>query len=611
MMKTGPSFVRSRIDPKSSTSSEQAISRLGEKLIDEGIVSAEQVSSALEIQRKEGNDRRRIGEILANDLKCDRDAVFRTIAKIYGFPDIDLSAEPIDEYRLNFVRSFLDSIGSESAKRLASALLLPFKIDYSKNEAVVFLTEDPTDPKLNLLLFQLKVTRYELAYAPRRDLEQLFGKIQTPQNEFLQLIEEISGDYAPTIEQEETEEEITLDLETNRSVLTNLVEGCLVEAVRQNASDVHILPRSNNKTEFWFRVDGKLRLWHAQENFKPETISAIVKDRTRNVDRFVWDSSQDGFIQRQVDNATIRFRVSIMPIVAQDYKRKFESIVIRVLDDRKVITDLTKLGFHKQARTDFVRAIEKPQGMVILTGPTGSGKSTTLLAALFQVMTPEKNVLTIEDPVEYMIRDARQIKLSNALDFEGAIRGILRHDPDIVMVGEMRDKLTAEIAIKLANTGHLTFSTLHTNDATSAVSRLYKMGIEPFLIATAMNIIVAQRLLRTLCKKCKRPTTQIDPAHAKLLGFTDQEIAESTFYEAVGCDECNNGYKGRCAIHEALFFSRDVRHLILNSKADIDEEGLRELAVSEGMYTLRASGRERIKEGITSLEEVVATTSED
>ncbi len=609
-MLKSPNIIGART-PKRTGLEEIQVPRLGEKLISERIASAEQVTHALEIQRREGPNRRRLGEILATDMNCDRDMVFRSISQIYGFPEVDLNAEAIDEYRINFIRSYLEALGADSSKRLQQALLIPFKIDYSKNEAVVFLTEDPTDPALNLLLFQLKVTKYELSYAPRRELEALLNKIETPQNEFLQLIEEISGDYTPPPQEEEAEEEVTLDLEMNRSILTNLIEGCLVESVRQGASDIHILPQPNNRTEFWFRVDGKLRLWYAQENFKPETISAVVKDRTRNVDRFIWDASQDGFIQRQIDNAIIRFRVSIMPIVSQDFRRKYESIVIRILDDRKVLTDLTKLGFHDQAKRDFVRAINKPQGMVILTGPTGSGKSTTLLAALYQVITPEKNTLTVEDPVEYMIRGARQLKLSNSMDFEGAIRGILRHDPDIVMVGEMRDKMTADIAIKLANTGHLTFSTLHTNDAPSAVSRLYKMGIEPFLIATAMNIIVAQRLLRTLCKNCKRPTDVYDHTAAKLLGFTDEELDDLHFFEAVGCDQCNNGYKGRAAIHEALFFSKEVKHLILHSKTDIDEEGLRNLAVSQGMLTLRASGRERIKQGVTTIEEVVATTTED
>ncbi|MGK7389526.1 MAG: GspE/PulE family protein, partial [Candidatus Cyclobacteriaceae bacterium M2_1C_046] len=300
----------------------------------------------------------------------------------------------------------------------------------------------------------------------------------------------------------------------------------------------------------------------------------------------------------------------IMPMVGKQFDRKFESIVIRVLDDRKVITDLNVLGLQEKAKADFVKAIEKPSGIVIITGPTGSGKSTTLVAALYYVIDPSVNVLTVEEPVEYLIEGARQLKLSHHMTFDQAMRGILRHDPDIVLVGEIRDLKTAEIAIKLANTGHLTFSTLHTNDAPSAVSRLYKMGVEPFLIANAVNIIMAQRLVRSLCKTCKEEY-EPHPEVAKGIGFTEEEIRETTFYKAVGCDKCTNGYKGRTAIMEALYFDKEIRKMILESGSEIDEARIKEHAISQGMLSLRASGRERIKNGTTTIEEIVAITIED
>jgi type IV pilus assembly protein PilB len=316
-------------------------------------------------------------------------------------------------------------------------------------------------------------------------------------------------------------------------------------------------------------------------------------------------------MQRKQDDHIIRYRVSILPIVHTEYRRKLESIVIRVLDDRNVITDLHKLGLQKQSRTEFEKAIKQPQGMVILTGPTGSGKSTTLMAALHHVMKPELNVLTVEDPVEYVIRGARQIKIGPHLDFEGAMRCILRHDPDIVMVGEIRDRTTAEIAIKLANTGHLTFSTLHTNDAPSAISRLFKMGVEPFLIAYAINLIVAQRLIRTLCEHCKTVDSEMNDIVPYTLGFKENEITETTFYKPVGCEECNQGFKGRTAITEALYFTREIRRIILEAGTEVDEEAIRNEGLKNGMLTLRASGRERIKEGVTTCEEIMFATTEE
>jgi type IV pilus assembly protein PilB len=286
--------------------------------------------------------------------------------------------------------------------------------------------------------------------------------------------------------------------------------------------------------------------------------------------------------------------------------------VIRILDDRKVIKDLEKLGLTGVAKQKFIKAINQPQGMVILTGPTGSGKSTTLVAALYQVINPEVNVLTVEDPVEYVIEGARQLKIGYKMNFEQAIRSILRHDPDIVLVGEMRDKETAETAIKLANTGHLTFSTLHTNDAPSAVSRLFKMGIEPFLIAYAINLIVAQRLVRKLCPKCKKRVTEHDEDYLEAVGINPEEWKQFETYRAVGCDECSGtGYKGRMAIHEAFYFSKEIRHLIVKSGEEVNEEALKAQAKKDGTLNLRESGLEKVKLGMTSVEEVISSTTED
>jgi type IV pilus assembly protein PilB len=300
----------------------------------------------------------------------------------------------------------------------------------------------------------------------------------------------------------------------------------------------------------------------------------------------------------------------VLPIVVSESSRKYESIVIRVLDDRKVITDLNLLGLQEQAARDFEAAIRKPQGVIIITGPTGSGKSTTLVAALHRIMDPTRNVVTVEEPVEYLIRGARQVKLGPKLNFDQALRSILRHDPDIVMVGEMRDLKSAEIAVSLANTGHITFSTLHTNDAPSAVSRMYMLGVEPFLISNAINLIMAQRLVRKLCEHCKQPAKSIDLDMARFVGFTEHEIRNTAFYQPAGCDKCYAGYRGRQCITEALLFTHEIRQIILKNAENIDEDMVRQEALRSGMLSLRASGRERIKAGTTTVEEVVAATVE-
>jgi type IV pilus assembly protein PilB len=588
--------------------------KIGYTLLKKGIIDFETLEKSLKMKDSEENkkNRRNLGQILVSEFGADHDAVFREVANLYAFREIYLQDEKLDEARIAFIKKFVDALPDQQREMMVQSKMLPFKYDERQPDKLIIIAADPTDRNLPVVARSFNVKKYEICYVRLKDLQQLMDKVAPAQNEFLKLLEtggETIGEVSAGDEAEVDEE--ALQAEITKSALVNLFEGCLVEAVRRGVSDIHIVPAEGNKTNFMFRVDGNLQLWHCQENTMPEAVIAVIKDRTKNVDRFEREMSQDGFIQRVIDGHQLRFRVSIMPIVTTEFKHKFESVVIRVLDDRKVITDLEKLGLQGPARNFFYKAIQKPQGIVILTGPTGSGKSTTLIAALYQVIDPTVNVLTVEEPVEYIIKGARQLKIGPKMGFEQAIRGILRHDPDIVLVGEMRDKVTAETAIKLANTGHLVFSTLHTNDAPSAVARLYKMGIEPFLIAYAINIIVAQRLIRTLCKVCKRPISDDEKKDLIKFGFTEEEVATHTFYEAVGCDKCNGGYKGRAAIHEALYFTKAIKDIILNAGEKVDENAIRDQAAKDGMWTLRRSGMERMKEGVTTLEEVVATTVEE
>ncbi|MDZ7693848.1 MAG: GspE/PulE family protein [Balneolaceae bacterium] len=583
---------------------------IGNILVSRGIITPEQLVSASSILGDEPDTtNRRLGQILYQDLGLDRHKVMKEISNIYAFDEVFEGLDKIGPGVIEEIKANIENLPQEIIDELVHQKAVPLKKNQNK---LTIAAADPSDPTLSNIISRLNFKEFEIFYCRYELVEQILTEVYEQKNEFLDLLEEI--DYEETDLQEPEEDQIDeeeIDAEINQSMLNSLVEGMLVEAVRQGVSDIHVVPTDSAITDIRFRIDGKLQMWHQQKNVKPEAISAVIKDKTRNVDRFERDASQDGFIQRAVDGHSIRYRVSIMPMVGSRFERKFESIVIRILDDRKVITDLEKLGLQTKAKEDFVKAIEKPSGIVIVTGPTGSGKSTTLVAALYYVIDPAVNVLTVEDPVEYLIDGARQLKLSHHMTFDQAMRGILRHDPDIVLVGEIRDLKTAEIAIKLANTGHLTFSTLHTNDAPSAISRLYKMGVESFLIANAVNLIMAQRLVRTLCGNCKEEF-EPHPKSAKGIGFTEQEIKETTFYKAVGCEECNGiGYRGRTAIMEALYFDKEIRSMILESGQEIDELAIKEYAISQGMLSLRASGRERIKSGLTSIEEVTASTVED
>ncbi len=586
--------------------------RLGITLLKKGIIDLEMLEQAIRIKEKEEpSERRSLAQILVNDFQLDYDKVYREVCQLYGFREIFVKDENINTDRINFMRKMLEPLPESIRDLMKKEKILVYKYDENHPYKIILLAADPTSKNVPVVARAIGAKLYEVCYVQKEDLDGLVMAVFPEENEYLKELEDLTLEIESLAEEEEPLDEEAIESEINKSLLVNLVEGMLVEAVKRGASDIHVIPRDTRTTEIHFRIDGKLQLWYLQEGVRPEALAAVIKDRSKNIDRFERERAQDGFIQRKIDGHFVRFRVSVLPIVGKDFQYKFESIVIRVLDDRKVITDLDKLGFQGLAKESFLKAISKPQGLIIVTGPTGSGKSTTLMAALSHIIKPEINVLTVEDPVEYIIPGARQLKIGPKNDFEQALRAILRHDPDVVMVGEIRDKETAEIAIKLANTGHLTFSTLHTNDAPSAISRLYKMGVETFLIAYAINIIIAQRLIRRLCEHCKRPIQNLDPAIPLGLGFTMEEIENTVFYEAVGCDHCNNGYKGRIAIHEVLYFTKEIRKIIFKTGIDIDEEAIRTQAIKDGMLTLRAAGRERIKQGITTLEEVAGATAED
>lgn len=617
----GREVLIDREPAEQTVSADDIQDRIVRRLIKDGRLAGTAVRDTLAQWKRHGEEDV-LWRVLAKHPDVDAEMVFAEAAKVYAFRQTEIAA--VDTYDFSFARRVLDGFTEDQKDELLLYGLLPltYEFDKARDELkLVFASSDPTHPDLLRFVYSLELDYFEVCYARQEEIDPLLTELFPKRNEFLERISRDptadAYDFGADFGQEGVEvvDEAAIDAEINRSALINLFEGALIEAVREGASDIHIYPNAKKQTEFHFRLDGELQLWNTQTKVSPEAMIAVVKDKCGNIDRFEREAAQDGYIQRTIDGALIRYRVSVLPIATANRDIKAESVVVRVLDDRNVFDDLSKIGLLEGALDSYNRAIRKPHGMVIMTGPTGSGKSTTLVAALHQIIRPQLNVLTIEDPVEYVINGVRQIKLGSRLDMEGAMRAILRHDPDVVMVGEMRDQETAELAIKLANTGHLTLSTLHTNDAPSAISRLYKMGIEPFLLAYAINLIVAQRLLRMICQECKVVDEDPDPVLLEELGFSPQEIEKTTFYktsEEGSCPVCKGmGYKGRRAIGEALYMTREIRHLVVSAGEAIDEDAVKTLAVKQGMLTLLASAREVVKMGETTIDEVMRVTLSD
>lgn len=582
-------------------------------LLEKGIVDEKTLRKAEEVLSKDGNkSRNQLLHILAEQFKVDRDAIFAEAAEFYTFRTLDIARDSADDGVLGFIRKELQSLPLYLREQAVENKALPYKIDKEKEGRLLIITPDPTNSGIYNIARSFNNKKFEICYVPLSQWNDIWNRVSIDKAIYKDHETELRDEgFIQEEEEDGAKFEQEIDEEISRSGLVSLIESIFVDAVRVGASDIHVVPRGEKITEFLFRVDGKLSRWYTNNETRAEAVAAVVKDRAKNLDRFERNLAQDGFAQLMIDKQTIRFRLSVIPLVGNELKNKFESIVIRVLREPTTGKRIEELGFDSYSEDRMKRAIKKPHGIVIVTGPTGSGKSTTLVAALRTIMDPSLNIITVEDPVEYFIEGARQVKLNPKLDFEGALRAILRHDPDIVMVGEMRDKITAEIAIKLANTGHLTLSTLHTNDAPSALSRLFKMGVEPFLIAYSVNIVLAQRLMRKLCTRCKLKVKESDYIVLEKMGLTAEEIKANTIYRPVGCIDCLKGYKGRVAIHEALYFSRDIRKLILNSGDSIDEEALRDAGIKNGMITLRQRAIDLLKDGVTSIDEVTTITSDD
>jgi type IV pilus assembly protein PilB len=402
------------------------------------------------------------------------------------------------------------------------------------------------------------------------------------------------------IEVVEDDGEDVLSVEDMEAPIVKLVNGIMIKAINQGVSDIHFEPFEKS-FRVRYRLDGVLR----KELALPLKIRNAVTSRLKimaTLDISEKRLPQDGRIKMRLGpKKEIDFRVSCLPVLFG------EKIVLRILDKSNLEVDMTRLGFEPQQLAEFQEAIHKPYGMVLVSGPTGSGKTTTLYSALSQLNTISQNVLTAEDPVEYNLMGINQVQMKESigLNFAASLRSFLRQDPDIIMVGEIRDFETAEIAIKAALTGHLVLSTIHTNDAPSTINRLLNMGIEPFLVSSSLLLVQAQRLCRRICTQCREPVS-VPPEALSDIGFHEDEVDDLVVHRGKGCTVCGEtGYKGRIALFEVMPMTDEIRELVLRGASSME---IKETAVALGMKTLRDSGLQKIRDSVTSIEEVVRVT---
>ncbi len=574
---------------------------MGDILIKEDVINLDQLKTAIQEQKETG---KRLGETLLNLGYIDEHQLVAYLSKQYGVPAINL-----DQFDISL--DVLKSISRESAIKHK---LIP--INKSGSTLVVAMS----DPSNIFAVDDLKFAtghNIEVVVTSERSIRNAIEKLYGSQQEWedarkaqenTAAVDKLMGDLDEFLIEISGEENIDLnDLEraSEEAPVIKLVNHLLMDSIRKGASDIHIEPYEKS-LRIRYRIDGVLYdIMHPPLKLK-NAVSSRIKVMS-NLDIAERRLPQDGRIKVKMNqNRTMEYRVSVVPTLFG------EKVVMRILDKESLQLDLTKLGFYDDQLEVFRRSIYQPFGMVLITGPTGSGKTTTLYSSLMDLNQADVNISTAEDPVEYSLPGVNQVQVHEeiGLTFASCLRSFLRQDPDIILVGEIRDYETAEIAIKSALTGHLVLSTLHTNDAPSTITRLLNMGVEPFLVTASLNAIVAQRLVRVVCHDCKQET-EVAPQVLIDLGVPPKEVSDYIVYKGKGegCKTCSGtGYKGRLAVFEVMELTDELKEFILSGASSLE---IKREAFRQGMRTLRQSALQKLKNGVTSIEEVVRNTAAD
>lgn len=567
--------------------------RLASLLVRKGLVSAEIRDELLQKCEREGVS---FSQRIVDDNIVEEDMIISTVAETVDLPPINLSKITIDEEVSSIVtedvaKYYVVLPVAKIGNALTIAVADPF--DIPKLDDLKIVTGCELQPVVSTTQAILRAISEQFNKS-EKDMENLMETMANPE---LELTEIDNGDDSVDLSE--------LTAESGDSPVIKLVNMLVYQAIKSGASDIHVEPYEK-RVRVRYRIDGKC----VEQISPPKRMQNAISSRIKimsSLDIAERRIPQDGKFQLRVEGRQIDFRVSLLPIVHG------EKIVIRILDSSSLKLSLDDLGFEPSALDSFRKAVKSPYGMLLVTGPTGSGKSTTLYSSVKEVLNVEDNIITVEDPVEYQLEGVNQVPVNvkTGLTFEAALRSILRQDPDTVMIGEIRDKITAEIAVKAALTGHLVFSTLHTNDAPSTITRLIDMGIDNFLVASSVLLVAAQRLGRKLCTECKRPMNPNPPKKRLLeVGYTEEE-ADNTdlqLYEPGSCPRCASGFKGRFALLEALMINEDIRRLIIDGKSAIE---IKKAALENGMITLRRCGLLNAMRGKTSVDAVLSCTMGD
>ncbi len=577
----------------------QPLTAFLEHLIKAGVITQQQASDASEWKRRNEKDKRGLAEILEEVLAVPREPLRQAVAQYYAFRTVSLLDRTVRKLLPSDVNKILRALPESTFQHMLKLKLLPYDLAENQGDKIVLVTPNPADREIHELARAFPYKRFEICYMKESEWTEYWRSLTSGKDK-----EPPEQVHVPAGEIAEGDFEATLDRECARNKVVVQLDNVFLEAVRSNASEIHFVARGPRKTEILFRLDGHLSAWHSIDDVRCEAVAAALKELAVGIDRYERQAAQLGVIQRVVENVPVRLTVSVLPLLSRDTGSRFESIVLRVFREANSLPLLEQQGLDAYTLRVLQRALTTSRGLIVFSGMAKSGASALLTTALRSILKKTVNAVIVQDRTHYIIDGARQIKLSPRLTVDDALETIVDHDPDIVVLGDLTSRPAAQVAVRLANIGHLVLATLPSRTAAKALGSLVSTTQDLFPVAEGVSLVLAQQSVRLLCERCKK---EVSPAQKQelLMGLRDA-VVPPTVFRAVGCIECKAGYGGKRLLFETLAMTPAVRSVFLQSGKVTDEPALEAAAAQDGMTLMRQQALDLMRDGSTTVDEVLS-----
>jgi type IV pilus assembly protein PilB len=583
-------------------SSPQVQASFLDHLVRNRVISAEQSARAANWKQQRPDDKRTVMELLEQEFKIDKDVVRQQIAQYYAFRVIDPRERSVRRILPSEINKILRSLSDVVLQQLLKAQLLPYDLAENQPDKIVLVTPNPSDREVHRLARGLPFKKFEICYLKESDWLEFHRTLNADRDK---PVPEVT--VTPANDLPEADFESIMDREISRTQLNSQLDNIFADAVRTGASEIHFVPRGPRKTDVLFRLEGHLSVWASMEDVRNEAVITALKSTGINLDRYERLSAQQGMIHRIVEKRPLRMSVSTIPVVSRDPGSRYESVVLHVMRESESVPAIDSIGLDPHTGEVLGVALAGMRGLVLVAGFDNKALRTTIAASLRAIAKPAVNIVTVEDPIEYLVDGVRQIKLNPRLTVGDAIHALTVHDPDVVALGDIDDPAVAEIALRMANIGQLVFCSIHARDGATALARLFHAFGNGLLLSDAVTAVVAQQTVRTLCPRCKQPLPAAAMpravAHLRLL---PGEVPPSTIYRAVGCIDCRNGYRGHEIVFEAIRATPGIRDVLAAAEDRLDTGAVLRTAELDGMVTLRKKAIGMVEKGLTTVDQLLA-----